>query len=201
MGIQGDGDLRIRMEVGIDDRFTPARETLRRRGADRNGALRENFCQDQGRIKSGRKPLRWTQSAPLSACMFPYRLESAGFVLACTAFLSGCVHRKHSVRPSIVQLIEQSLSQSLANYEIDDPNSYELFTEQIIGESEFVPADVGHVVGSIDGAVEPVRFSDEFIETDVSEVMVELADAFDVEMNDRSECQRRGHCPVGQFDD
>ncbi len=103
--------------------------------------------------------------------------------------VAGCATRPLPVRPSVDDLVEQSLNQSLANYQIDDPSSVDFFASEIateiigqipgqMGMSQVAPGEGL----SIDGTGQPITFTDEFIETDVSEVMVALAEAFDVEM-------------------
>lgn len=101
------------------------------------------------------------------------------------ALIAGCAHKPLPVRPSVDDLVEQSLNQSLANYEIDDPASVDIFPQGIFEEvpdtlniSQSIPEEYRNV----DGTGEPIRFTDEFFETDVSEVMVALAETFDVEM-------------------
>ncbi len=101
-------------------------------------------------------------------------LLSVGF------FLTGCVSHSEPYRPTVDDLIAESFNQSLAAYEIDDAEYVDHYPEGIIGYEEIVGADVVEATISdrvyfTEDQANQLRFSEEFIETDVREVLLTLA--------------------------
>ncbi|MFK8113657.1 MAG: type II secretion system protein GspD [Rubripirellula sp.] len=116
-------------------------------------------------------------------------------LIALSILMTGCATKPPMKRPTVDDLIQQSLNQSLGAYEIDDPEDYADRYYDEFGNEIIDYGDPNGIVGSevVELSPPPVddyyddqesepTFTEDFIEMDVREALLALSEEADVDL-------------------